>query len=79
VLSWAEFAWVGKDVAIGNAILRVKEPATRCMSTAANPETGQRDADTLGALEHFGHQEFSVLAEVIQDGTIALGDSVQVL
>ena len=76
---WAEFAWVGKDVAIGNAILRVKEPATRCMSTAANPETGQRDADTLGALEHFGHQEFSVLAEVIQDGTIALGDSVQVL
>ncbi|MDE1132710.1 MAG: MOSC domain-containing protein [Ascidiaceihabitans sp.] len=76
---WAEFDWVGKDIAIGNAILRVKEPATRCMSTAANPETGQRDADTLGALEHFGHQEFSVLAEVIQDGTIALGDSVQVL
>ena len=60
-------------------MLRVKEAATRCMSTAANPETGQRDADTLGALEHFGHQEFSVLAEVIQDGTIALGDSVQVL
>jgi uncharacterized protein YcbX len=76
---WAEFDWIGKDLAIGNAILRVKEPATRCMSTAANPETGQRDADTLGALEHFGHQEFSVLAEVIQDGTIALGDSVQVL
>ena len=76
---WAEFDWIGKDLAIGNAILRVKEPATRCLSTAANPETGQRDADTLGALEHFGHQEFSVLAEVIQDGTIALGDSVQVL
>jgi uncharacterized protein YcbX len=76
---WAEFDWVGKYIAIGNAMLRVKEAATRCMSTAANPETGQRDADTLGALEHFGHQEFSVLAEVIQDGTIALGDSVQVL
>ena len=76
---WAEFDWIGKDLAIGSAILRVKEPATRCISTAANPETGQRDADTLGALEHFGHQEFSVLAEVIQDGTIALGDSVQVL
>ena len=79
VTPWAEFTWVGKDIAIGNAILRVKEPATRCMSTAANPETGQRDANTLGALEHFGHQEFSILAEVIQDGTIALGDSVQVL
>lgn len=78
-IPWAEFDWIGKDLAIGSAILRVKEPATRCMSTAANPETGQRDADTLGALEHFGHQEFSVLAEVIQDGTIALGDSVQVL
>lgn len=76
---WAEFDWIGKDIAIGDAILHVKEAATRCMSTAANPETGKRDADTLGALEHFGHQEFSVLAEVIQDGTIALGDSVQVL
>ena len=30
-------------------------------------------------LEHFGYQDFSVLAEVIQDGTIAIGDSVQVL
>jgi hypothetical protein len=76
---WAEFGWIGRDVAIGNAVLRVKEPATRCMSTAANPDTGQRDADTLGALKHFGHQDFSVLAEVIQDGTIAIGDSVQVL
>jgi uncharacterized protein YcbX len=76
---WAEFDWVGKDLRIGNAILRLKEPATRCMSTAANPDTGQRDADTLGALEHFGHQDFSVLAEVIHDGTIAIGDSLQVL
>jgi len=79
VAAWVEFGWIGKDIAIGGAILRVKEPATRCMSTAANPDTGQRDADTLGALEHFGHQDFSVLAEVIQDGTIAIGDSVQVL
>jgi hypothetical protein len=76
---WVEFDWVGKDIAIGGAILRVKEPATRCMSTAANPDTGQRDVDTLGALQHFGHQDFSVLAEVIQDGTIAIGDSLQVL
>jgi hypothetical protein len=30
-------------------------------------------------LQHFGHQDFSVLAEVIQDGTIAIGDSLQVL
>ena len=76
---WAEFNWIGKDIAIGGAILRVKEPTTRCISTAANPDTGQRDADTLGALQHFGHQDFSVLAEVIQDGTIAIGDSLQVL
>jgi uncharacterized protein YcbX len=76
---WAEFDWVGKEIAIGDAILRVKEPATRCLSTAANPDTGQRDVDTLGALKHFDHQDFSVLAEVIQDGTIAIGDSLQVL
>lgn len=76
---WEEMSWAGKTIRIGGCVFRAKELATRCMSTASNPETGKRDADTLGALDHFGHQEFSMLAEVIESGLVAIGDSVEVL
>lgn len=76
---WEEMTWTGKTVRIGGCVLRAKELATRCMSTASNPDTGKRDADILGALDHFGHQEFSMLAEVIQTGPVAAGDAVEVL
>lgn len=76
---WEEFDWVGRDVQIGDAVLRVAEPAERCMTTAANPETGRRDTDTLGALDTFGHRDFSVLAEVVQTGRVAVGDGISLL
>ena len=44
----------------------------------ANPATGRRDADTLGALGDLGHQEFGVYAQVIDGGTLALGDTALV-
>ncbi len=64
---------------IGGAVLRIRERTDRCAATTANPDTGQRDADTLGALNTWGHQDFSVRAEVIRGGPVAIGDSVQVL
>ncbi|MDW3224698.1 MAG: MOSC domain-containing protein [Paracoccaceae bacterium] len=76
---WVEFDWMGRDVRIGECILRVRERTDRCLATTANPETGERDADTLGALKHWGHQDFSVRAEVIKGGNIALGDPIEVL
>jgi uncharacterized protein YcbX len=71
---WQEFEWLGRDIRIGSALLRVRERTDRCPATTANPDTGQRDADTLGALRHWGHMDFSVRAEVIEDGEIAIGD-----
>ncbi len=76
---WEEFDWIDREVQIGDAVLNVRERTDRCAATTANPETGRRDADTLAALSHWGHQDFSVRAEVIRGGDIALGDSVQVL
>jgi len=73
---WEEFDWIDREVAIGGAVFRVTERTDRCLATAANPETGQRDAATLEALDHWGHRDFSVRAEVIQSGDIALGDGV---
>lgn len=76
---WEEFDWLGRDVRIGEAVLRVRERITRCMATTANPETGERDADTLRALNSWDHQDFGVYAEVLQGGEIRVNDEVQVL
>ena len=77
---WAEFDWIGKALRVGAAHLAIREPILRCLATTANPDTGQRDADTLGALNaHWGHQDFGVYAEVIQSGTIRTGDTIEVL
>ena len=76
---WEEFDWIGKKVRVGGTLLAVHERIERCMHTTANPQTGARDADTLGALEQgWDHRDFGVYAEVIEGGPIAVGDKVEV-
>ncbi len=77
---WAEFDFVDQEIQIGTAVIRPHKRTERCMHTKANPQTGERDADTLAALRNgFGHQDFGVAGVVVKSGTIALGDSVTVL
>jgi uncharacterized protein YcbX len=60
--------------------LQVREPIRRCKATTANPATGQRDLDTLGALNaNWNHQDFGIYAEVTRTGAIAVGAPVEVL
>lgn len=74
---FAEFAWVGQHLQIGDAVLEVVERIERCRATSASPATGVIDADTLSALNgHYGHQDFGVFARVTKGGTIRLGDKV---
>ena len=73
---WEEFDWMDREVQIGEAVLAVRERTDRCLATTANPETGQRDADILGTLQSWGHQDFSVRAEVVRGGKIKPGDAV---
>lgn len=73
---WEEFDLVGRDIAVGEALLRVEVRITRCRATQANPATGRFDADTLGALEEgCGHQDFGVYARVLRGGRVARGDA----
>ena len=69
------FAFPDRDIRVGSAVLRVRERTDRCLATASNPDTGRRDADTLGTLDHWGHRDFSVRAEVIEGGEIRIGDA----
>jgi uncharacterized protein YcbX len=75
---WEEFDWIGREVVIGGAVLAVRERIGRCLATAANPATGLRDADTLGALDALvGARDFAVYAEVVRGGRVAEGDEVR--
>ncbi len=76
---WEEFDWLGREVQIGEAVFQIKERIRRCLATTANPETGVRDADTLGTLKSWGHQDFGVYAEVVRGGAISVGDKVHPL
>lgn len=76
---WEEFDWLDREVQIGEAVFHVKERIRRCLATTANPKTGVRDADTLGTLNSWGHQDFGVYAEVVRGGAISVGDKVHPL
>ncbi|MBW4961916.1 MOSC domain-containing protein [Sulfitobacter sp. CW3] len=80
IAAWAEFGWIGRDVKIGDAVLRICESIKRCPVTNTNPITGERDTATLDILNSaFGHQNFGVYAEVIKSGDIALGTKAEVI
>jgi uncharacterized protein YcbX len=78
--AWSERAWVGQEIQLGGAVLRVVKPITRCPATEVNPETAQRDADPVAELrELYGHVELGVHAQVIEAGKFAVGDAIEVL
>ncbi|WP_306153568.1 MOSC domain-containing protein [Roseovarius sp. MMSF_3281] len=77
--AWSEFDWIGKEIQIGSAVVIPRERTGRCLATHSNPDTGDRDADILTALDSFGHRDFSIRAEVVHSGDIALGDAIRCL
>ncbi len=46
----AEDRWIGREVTLGGAVVRVEGPVPRCVVTTHNPDSGVRDADTLRAI-----------------------------
>ena len=78
--AWSERAWVGQQLQVGGAVLRVTRPITRCPATEVNPETAERDADPLDELRRlYGHVELGVHAEVVEGGRFAVGDAIELL
>lgn len=74
---WEEFDWVDQEITLGDARLHVYGRTTRCRATESNPDTGVRDADTLGVLRDWGHSDFTVKAQVITGGTIVQDEEAQ--
>jgi uncharacterized protein YcbX len=84
VPAYAEDGWLGGEVRIGGALVRVAGNVGRCAVTTQDPDTGRPSFDTLHALNHSrGHLPtseplpFGVWAEVTKPGAVALGDPVE--
>ena len=75
--AWGEFAWIGREIQIGTARLKVVERTQRCAATNVNPDTAERDMNIpLTLRKGFGHMDMGVYAEVVADGTVKTGDLV---
>ena len=78
--AWSEFDWVGREIQLGGAVLRVTKRIARCPATEVNPETAERDADPVAELRGlYGHVDLGIHAEVIEGGRFAVGDAIEVL
>ena len=74
---WAEFGWIGGEISAGPVRLKVWERTDRCAATNVDPKTGVRDMAIPAILQReWGHGDFGVYAEVVQGGTLAVGDPV---
>jgi uncharacterized protein len=79
----AEDGWVGRSVRVGSAVVIFKGHVGRCLITSRDPDTGKVDLPTLDLLGAYrsglGTTEplpFGVYGEVLQPGSIRVGDAV---
>ncbi len=78
VPAWAERAWVGNEIAIGAARLKVVEDIGRCAATNVDPSMGVRDMNIPRTLmAGFRHADMGVYATVKMGGIVAVGDPVK--
>lgn len=77
---WEERDWIGCELAIGEARLRVEAPIERCAATNVDPHSATRDMNIPMVLERgFGHAEFGIYARVTAAGRIHPGDTIKLL
>jgi hypothetical protein len=75
--AWHEASLVDQTLAIGTARARVVKRITRCAAVNVDPEFGVRDLEIPQALmRRLGHIECGIYAEVIEGGTVRVGDAM---
>jgi uncharacterized protein YcbX len=73
---YVEESWLGREITLGGARLRVGVPVPRCAVIDAHPETGERGGRLLKTLAGYrptnaaGEPGFGVYAEVVRPGRV---------
>lgn len=80
--AWAEDAWTGRRVRVGDVWFRAPKQAGRCVVTTTDQDTGDRGREPLRTLARYRNVEQSLLFGLClipdQLGTIAVGDELAV-
>jgi uncharacterized protein YcbX len=77
-----EDEWEGRRIRIGEALVEVGEPVIRCAVTTRDPDTGERDLDTLRLIRSYRGQGadgaiyFARYGRVVEPGLVRVGDGV---
>jgi uncharacterized protein YcbX len=75
--AWHEFELLGRTLAIGDARLKVVKRIVRCAAVNVDPESAARDLEIPPTLlRRLGHADCGIYAEVIEGGTIGVGDTI---
>ena len=82
--AYVEETWLGREVRVGRAVLRVNIAIPRCAVIDLDPRTGDRGSGVLKALagrgvDDHGDPLFGVDAHVVTPGVVRPGDPVEVL
>lgn len=76
---YVEDDWVGKEIAVGDTILRITKPAKRCALTTYSQGDLPQELDVLHAICEQNDGNFGVYAQVVKTGHIRRGEDVYVI
>jgi uncharacterized protein YcbX len=77
--AWHEASLLGETLAVGDARLKVVKRITRCAAVNVDPDLAVRDMEIPNTLmRRLGHNECGIYAEVVEGGTIAVGNAIAV-
>jgi hypothetical protein len=83
---YAEDTWIGRELQIGDAVVRPLGNIGRCVITTCHPDTALRDFDTLKVLASYRREiettealPLGVAGSVLVPGTVRLGDPVSLV
>ena len=80
-----EDQWEGRHLRMGAVLLKVRTAVPRCGITGFNPLSGSRDQDVMKGLIRYREKSalpdgmlpgFATYAEVLEPGTVQVGDLV---
>lgn len=77
---WEEFDWIGRRLRMGSVEFEAIERIERCLNIEVCPDSGQRDLPLLSQLKReFRHTDTGIIACVTQPGTLAIGQSYDII
>lgn len=76
---FVEHDWIGRRLSLGGVVLAVVAPMPRCVMVTQAQRDLPPDADLLRTVTEANEAELGVLAEVVDTGTVSVGDSVRLL